>query len=81
MMYTSLVMFAVAALTSLALILLDPRVARLLGYFLLAWAEGSEWVRAEMKQLRHEARLILLGFFDNLRTRQQEMAAPQAVRS
>ena len=80
-MYTSLVMFAVATLTSLALVLLDPRVARMLGYFLLAWAEGSEWVRAELQQLRREARLILLGFCDNLRTRQEEMAAEQSARS
>jgi hypothetical protein len=81
MMYSSLVMFAVATLTSLALILLDPRVARMLGYFLLAWAEGSEWVRAELKQLRREARLILLGFCDNLRTRQEEIAAEHSVHS
>jgi hypothetical protein len=75
MIYSSLVMFTVFLLTILALILLDPRVARWVGYFLLAWAEGSEWVRAEMKQLRQEAKLILLGFFDHLQTRQEEMAA------
>jgi hypothetical protein len=28
-----------------------------------------------MKQLRHEAKLILLGFFDHLQSRQEEMAA------
>jgi hypothetical protein len=81
MVYTSLVMFAVATLTSLVLILLDPRVARMLGYFLLAWAEGSEWVRAELKQLQREARLILLGFCDNLRTRQEKIAAEQSMHS
>jgi hypothetical protein len=75
MLYSSLAMFTVFLLTILAIILLDPRVARFVGYFLLAWAEGSEWVRAEMKKLRQEAQLILFGFFDNLRTRQEEMAA------
>jgi hypothetical protein len=75
MIYPSVVMFTVFLLTILAIILLDPRVARLVGYFLLAWAEGSEWVRAEMKKLRQEAKLILFGFFDNLRIRQEEMAS------
>jgi hypothetical protein len=75
MIYPSVVMFTVFLLTILAIILLDPRVARWVGYFLLAWAEGSEWVRAEMKKLRQEAKLILFGFFDNLRIRQEEMAS------
>ena len=72
MIYPSVVMFTVFLLTILAIILLDPRWV---GYFLLAWAEGSEWVRAEMKKLRQEAKLILFGFFDNLRIRQEEMAS------